>query len=133
MQKIKFSNTEILPYDIWFLENTRDFCERKLLLGKTQKNKTVVSLIETRITDSKVFADVQVSLKAEKIIQNERNRVLYTRQELILSRKGLPFGWTYGDNKEVRNRKGEVVKIKQFRCDYYGQKELIHTKEVEKD
>lgn len=127
MEKIIFSNTEIVPYDIWFLDNTKDFCERKLLLGKTKKNKTVVSLVETRIADSKVFRDVQISSKAEKIIQNERTRVLYTRQELLFSRKGKPFGWTYGENKEVKNRKGEIVSIKQLRCDYYGQKELIST------
>lgn len=133
MQKIIFSNSEIIPYDIWFLENTRDFCERKLLLGKTKKNKIVISLVETRITDSKVFVDTQTGIRAEKIIQNEKNRVLYTRQELILSRKGKPFGWTYGDNKEVRNKKGEVIKIKQLRCDYYNQKELIHTIDIVKD
>lgn len=125
MNKIKFSNFEITPYDIWFLDGTKDFNDRKLLLGKTPKGKTVVSLVETRIVDLKVYVDTQSGLKAEKIIQNEKNRVLYTRQEVLLSRKGKPYGWTYGDNREIHNRKGEVVAIRQYRSDSYGNSELV--------
>ena len=51
MNKIKFSNIEIRPFDIWFLEDTKDFNERKLLLGSTSKGKTVVTLIENRKID----------------------------------------------------------------------------------
>lgn len=125
MNRIKFSNIEIIPFDVWFLECTKDFDNRKLLLGKTKKGKIVVSLVETRKIDLKVYVDTQSGLKAEKIIQNENKRVLYTRQELIYSRKGKPFGWTYGDNREVRNKKGEVVAIKQYRSDNFGNSELV--------
>lgn len=125
MYKIKYSNIEIVPFDVWFLENTKDFNDRKLLLGRTKKNTTVVSLIETRIADLKVYVDTQSGAKAEKIIKNERNRILYTRQDVIFSRKGKPFGWTFGDNREKRNKKGEVVAIKQFRCDKHGNSELV--------
>jgi hypothetical protein len=125
MEKIKFSNEFIVPFDIWFLESTKDFNERKLLLGKTKKNKTVISLIEKRIIDAKIFVDTQSGSRAEKIIRTEKNRILYTRQEAIMSRKGKPYGWTYGENKEIHNNKGEVIAIKQKRCDYYGNSEII--------
>lgn len=125
MNKIIFSNIEIHPFDIWFLEDTRDFNERKLLLGRTSKGKTVVSLIEKRKTDLKVYIDTQAGLKAEKIIQNEKNRVIYTRQELIFSKKGKPYGWTYGDNREIRNKNGTIVEIRQYRSDHFGNSELV--------
>ena len=125
MNKIIFSNVEINPFDIWFLEDTRDFNERKLLLGRTSKGKTVVSLVEKRKTDLKVYIDTQAGLKAEKIIQNEKNRVIYTRQELIFSKKGKPYGWTYGDNREVRNKNGTIVEIRQYRSDNFGNSELV--------
>ncbi len=125
MQKIKFSNQSIIPYDIWFLEGTNDFCERKLLLGKTSKYKDVVSLVEKRILDGRVFIDTQCGAKAEKIIYNERNRIMYTRQDVICSKKGKPFGWTYGENKEIHNNKGKVVAVRQRRCDYFGQSEVV--------
>ena len=114
-----------MNYDIWFLEDTRDFNERKLLLGRTSKGKTVVSLVEKRKTDLKVYIDTQAGLKAEKIIQNEKNRVIYTRQELIFSKKGKPYGWTYGDNREVRNKNGTIVEIRQYRSDNFGNSELV--------
>lgn len=125
MEKIKFSNEFIVPFDIWFLESTKDFNERKLLLGKTKKNKTVISLIEKRIIDARIFVDTQSGSRAEKIIRTEKTRILYTRQEAIMSRKGKPYGWTYGENKEIHNNKGEVIAIKQKRCDYYGNSEII--------
>ena len=125
MNKTIFSNVEIHPFDIWFLEDTRDFNERKLLLGRTSKGKTVVSLVEKRKTDLKVYIDTQAGLKAEKIIQNEKNRVIYTRQELIFSKKGKPYGWTYGDNREVRNKNGTIVEIRQYRSDNFGNSELV--------
>lgn len=123
--KIKFSNEYLIPYDVWFLDSTNEFDERKLLLAKTKKNKTVVSLIETRTLDKKVFVDTQCGIKAEKIIQNEKSRIQYTRQDVIMSRKGKPYGWTYGDNKEIHNNKGEVIAIRRRRCDYYGNSEIV--------
>ena len=39
--------------------------------------------------------------------------------------KGRPFGLCYGDNKEIHNNKGEVIKIRQSRCDWFGQKEVL--------
>ncbi len=123
--KIKFSNEYLIPYDVWFLDSTNEFDERKLLLAKTKKNKTVVSLIETRTLDKKVFIDTQCGIKAEKIIQNEKSRIQYTRQDVIMSRKGKPYGWTYGDNKEIHNNKGEVIAIRRRRCDYYGNSEIV--------
>lgn len=123
--KIKFSNENLIPYDIWFLDSTKDFHERKLLLARTKKNKTVVSLVETRIADNKVFIDTQSGIRAEKIIQDEKSRIQYTRQDVIMSRKGKPYGWTYGDNKEIHNNKGEVISIRRRRCDYYGNSEIV--------
>ena len=125
MNKIRFSNIEITPYDIWFLEGTKYFNDRKLMLGKTPKGKTVVSLVETRMTDLKVFIDTQSGFKAEKIIKNEKNRVLYTRQEVLLSRKGEPYGWIYGVNVQIRNKKGVVSQLRQYSSDFHGNRTLV--------
>ena len=132
MQRIRFSNISIIPYDVWFLDRTEHFCERKLLLGRTPKFKTVVSLIEKRIIYGNVFVYTQCGTKAEKIIQNEKNRIMYTRQDVVCSKKGKPFGWTYGENKEIHNNKGEIIAIRQRRCDYFGQSEIVNEIRVEK-
>ena len=28
------------------------------------------------------------------------------------------FGYVYGENKEIRNKKNEVTQIRQYRCDF---------------
>ena len=66
------------------------------------------------------------------IIQNEKNRIMYTRQDVVCSKKGKPFGWTYGENKEIHNNKGEIIAIRQRRCDYFGQSEIVNEIRVEK-
>ena len=66
MNKIKFSNIEIRHFDIWFLEDTKDFNERKLLLGSTSKGKTVVTLIENRKIDFKVDCIELLNTKSGK-------------------------------------------------------------------
>ena len=110
--------------DVWYLENIKDFEKRKIIVGEYRGNLTAC-LIETRKTDGSVFSQTEFGKKAYKILENEQNRLLYKRSEYIKSRKGKPYGWTYGENVEVKNSKGEIIAIRQKRCDYYGQKEII--------
>ena len=36
-----------------------------------------------------------------------------------------PYGWAYGINKQIKSKKREI--IRQYACDFYGNKELIKT------
>ena len=110
--------------DIWYLENIKDFEKRKIIIGEYRGNFTAC-LIETRKTDGKVFSQTEFQAKARKILENEKNRLLYKRSEFIKSRKGKPYGWTYGENKEIKNNKGQIVSIRQKRVDWFGNKELV--------
>ena len=57
--------------------------------------------------------------------------VVYSESELKIKQgKGAPFGLCYGDNKEIKNNKGEVVKIRVKRCDWYGQDEILKEEKV---
>lgn len=124
--QIIYKNQKFVCLDVWFLENIKDFEDRKLFLGKTKSGATIISLIETRTIDGKKFIDTQFGKKALKIIENEKPRVQYTRLEVLSSKRGKPYGWTYGENIEVKNNKGEIISIRQKRCDYFGQKEIIN-------
>lgn len=42
----------------------------------------------------------------------------------IIKTSQVPYGWTYGINKEL-HKNGEVVGIRQYRSDFQGQKEII--------
>jgi len=113
--------------DVWFLADTKDCSNRTLYIGYCPRcNKTVTRLFETNKTQNKTFNKPKSGLKAEKEIELCKSDKLYTYFDLVIE-KGKPCGWIYGENKEIRNSKGEVIKIVQKACDYYGQKETIKT------
>lgn len=55
-------------FDIWFLEDTKDFNERKLLLGRTPKGKTVVKTV--------IYANKEIRTALHKQALDKANRNL---------------------------------------------------------
>ena len=114
-------------FEIWFLHNNKDFTKRKLYLGTCPVcGSCIVELVETRKFDGAFFRKTFYKKEAEKIIQKLITQVDYTNKDIKKFKK-VPYGLCYGENKEVHNRKGEIIEIRQKRCDRYGTKELILT------
>ncbi len=120
---------------VWFLADLNDFSERKLYIFeffvfdsnlKQYKMKNVAILFEKNKFTNQVFQQRFKGANAVNVIEREKIRLLYTSDDIKISKKGKPCGWTYGDNVEIHNKKGQVIKIKQKRCDYFGQKETIN-------
>lgn len=116
---------------IWFLADMNGFTERKLYIFEVygKKTKVITVLQEKNNITNEVYSQKNSGKNALEIIERERIRKLYTSDDIKIQ-KGKPYGWTYGENKEIHNRKGEVIAIKQNRCDYFGQKETISTVDV---
>ena len=114
-------------FEIWFLHNNKDFTKRKLYLGTCPVcGSCIVELVETRKFDGAFFRKTFYKKEAEKIIQKLITQVDYTNKDIKKFKK-VPYGLCYGENKEIHNRKGEIIEIRQKRCDRYGTKELILT------
>lgn len=114
---------------IWFLADINGFTERQLYIFEyfVLKNgdytaKTITVLVEKNIISGEVYSQKSKGQEALKILEREKMRLLYTSDDIKI-KKGKPYGWVYGDNREIHNRKGEVVEIRRYRCDYHGQKE----------
>ena len=116
---------------IWFLAELNNFTERKLYIFEyiDRKVKTITVLVEKDKLTGEVFTQRNKGQKANNIIEQEKIRILFTSDDIKVQ-KGKPYGWTYGENKEIHNRKGQVIAIKQKACDYYGQKETIKCVDV---
>jgi hypothetical protein len=84
----------------------------------------VVKLVETRKYDGEIFSKIYYKKEAEKLIQKMITQVEYTSADVKKFKK-VPFGLCYGENTEIHNRKGEIIEIRQKRCDYFGAKEVI--------
>ena len=55
--------------------------------------------------------------------------ILYSVKNLNYKKlKSKPFGWKYGINRASKNSSTGKETIKQYACDFYGNKELIKIK-----
>ena len=117
----------IKPSDVWFLADTKECNNRILYIGYCPRClKECSLLLETNKIQNKTFGKPKYGKQAKKEIELCRCDKLFTAHDLKI-KKGKPYSWVYGENKEIRNKNGEVIKIKQSACDYYGQKEIIKT------
>lgn len=125
---ITHGTTKIKHKVIWFLADIGSFTERKLYIFEffDKKTKFITVLIEKDKLTNEVFTQKDSGKKATDIIEREKLRKLFTSDDIKIQ-KGKPCGWTYGENVEIHNRKGEIISIKQKRCDYFGQRETIKT------
>lgn len=119
---IAFGAKKIKHKLIWFLSDLDGFTERKLYIFKPQNNKNITVLAEKNKITGNVFYQKDIGQKALNTIKREEIRKLYTSEEIKIT-KGKPCGWVYGENIEIKTKKG--VSIKQKRCDFYGQKETV--------
>lgn len=117
---------EFNPADIYYLRDNDLYSNRKLAIGFCPNcDKPVCELIEWRFDG--VFNRVSCSgLKANDLMLKCKDDIIYSLRECNYAKfKSKPFGWVYGINKQYKNKNQEVVK--QYACDFYGNKELIKT------
>lgn len=114
----------------WFLKDIDNFINRSIEIARCDIcNKEVVQLTETRISDNKIFVDIQTGKKAKRIISRERKRIDY----IVTKPKSYAGGWIYGVNKERKNKYGKITSIKQYAYDYStgSSKGLIRTNKID--
>jgi len=107
--------------DIYCLKETELYSNRILSIGFCPIcHKPVAELVEELFTGgiNRVNA---VGLNAHNLVQNLQKDILHSMLKKDFPKiKSKPFGWRYGINKETKKKK-----IRQYACDFYGNKELI--------
>ena len=107
--------------EIWYLDNLNQFENRKLQIEKSL-GKMKVELVEIRKSDKKVFKNIIPRKKIRKILEQESKRVQY---KIYLNDNITVNGWVYGTNKEIKNKKGEIIQIRQYSTDFHGRKMIV--------
>ena len=107
--------------DIYCLEDTDLYSNRTLSVGFCPIcNKPVAELFEQSFTGA-INKILSVGIHAQNLMAREQSNIVYSMLELNYKRaKSKPYGWKYGINKESKNGR-----IRQYACDFYGNKELI--------
>lgn len=112
------------PDDVYYLEENELYSSRKLSIGFCPICKKPVSELAEWRFDGNYKITKEVGIKANELAQKHRMQIVYSLREFNYAKfKSKPFGWKYGLNKSVKSGKKEVVK--QFACDFYGNKELV--------
>ena len=109
--------------DIYYLNDTDLFSSRTLAIGFCPIcKKPVAELIEYGINGG-INKISLAGINANNLMLEYKDEIAYSICELNLKKfKTKPYGWKFGINKETKNGK-----IKQYACDFYGNKELIKT------
>lgn len=112
------------PDDIYYLEDTDFFSSRILSIGFCPIcKKPVAQLVEWRF-DGECFKQNLAGIKANELVLKNQDKIVYSMKSLNYKKlKSKPFGWKYGINKLAKKDNKEFVK--QYACDFYGNKELI--------
>lgn len=115
---------EFKPEEIYYLEETALFVNRKLSIGFCPIcQKPVAELVE--ISFNGAIERFRASgIKANSLLLQLKNQIKYSMRECnYLKFKSKPYGWKYGVNKAVKT--SGKSKVKQYAKDFYGNKELI--------
>ena len=113
--------------DIYYLAETNLHIHRKLSIGFCPIcKKPVAELVQQRF-DGKINRIIESGIRANDLVYKNKDDILYSMRECnYLRSKSKPYGWKYGENKSVRINGKEYVR--QYACDFYGNKEIIKTK-----
>ena len=108
------------PDDMYYLTDSNLYTSRILTIGFCPVcQKPVAELVGWRFDG---IYDIQkgVGIKANELMIKYKDDILYSMKEVNYRKfKSKPYGWRYGINKAVKNG------IRQYACDFYGNKELI--------
>ncbi len=120
---MRHCNSVFCACDIWFLLDKENHTKRKLYLASCPICNKEMALYSCVIDGEKVFEKYYYSNGARKIKERLKKEVASTMLGFKNKYK-MPFGFIYGKNQEIK-RKGKTIEIRQYACDFWGNKVLV--------
>lgn len=111
----KICNSKNKVLEVLELKDIKNFYQRYLVISRCRKCfVNIAVLYEVRKSDNKIFTDRYAGIEADKIIKREHGRL---KKKKVFSDKYFT-GWVYGRNIEIKNKQGNVTKVRQYACDF---------------
>lgn len=121
---MRHCNSVFKPEDVWYLLDTETQDKRTLYIANCPIcNKRMALYSYHDIEKNCYFEKYYYSGGADKIKERLKKDVTATMLGFKDKYKA-PSGFKYGKNVEVK-RKGETVEIRQYACDFNGNKILV--------
>lgn len=116
-------NKKLTAGTLLFLQDIKNFTARKLFIAQCPVCRDYIAVLtEKRTTDNKVFVDEFRGIEAVKTIYREKKRAVSVLPDI---QSDNLFGWIYGVNVEIKNKKGKIVQIRQYASDFANNKTLV--------
>ena len=107
------------------LADFKNFTSRKIFFAYCPNCRNlIITLIEERQTDKKIFINENVQgSKALNILNKEilKKRIIDVVSSISFHNLS---GWLFGKNIQIRNKKGEIIEIRQYSSDFNGNTKL---------
>ena len=120
---MRHCNSVFKASDIWFLLDNPDEINRKLYIANCPICNKEMALYSCKKSNGEYFEKYFYSGGARKIKERLKKDITSTMLGFKIKYK-MPSGFKYGINKEVK-RNGQVVGIKQYASDFWGNKILV--------
>ena len=120
---MRHCNSVFQANDIWFLLDCNNQTNRKLYLANCPICNKEMALYSCVENENEYFEKYYYSGGAKKIKERLKKDIVSTFLGFKTKYK-MPFGIKYGLNKEII-KKGKVVGVKQYACDFWGNKILV--------
>ena len=118
-------NKKVKIGNLTFLKDLKDFTARKMFAFRCPKcNQYQVWRFEKRISDGQVFVSILKGKEAVKFVLRENNAKRIIQTLSAIESDNL-YGWIYGVNVQIRNRKGVVSQLRQYSSDFHGNRTLV--------
>ena len=120
---MRHCNSVFKAQDIWFLLDLNNETKRKLYLANCPICNKEIVLYSYINSDGEYFEKYYYSGGAIRIKKDLKKDITSTMLGFKEKYK-TPCGFKYGKNKEIK-RSGKIVGIKQYACDFWGNKILV--------
>lgn len=118
-------NKKIEVAELWELADFKGYTKRKLLIGKCQICGDEAALqIMTSTDTGKTYYNLYNGIEAVKVIYREKRRKLKILPNI---KTNTLYGWIYGVNVQIKNKKGEITQLRQYSSDFKNNKKIVKT------
>ena len=114
------------PEDVYYLKETNLYVYRMFSIGFCPIcQKPVAEIYQFRF-DGVPERISWSGIEANDAMIKYSGDILYSMKEINLRKfKSKPYGWRYGVNRSYVHKKSNKEIVRQYACDFYGNKELI--------
>ena len=94
--------------------NDNEVCENRLIFKSfcPKCGQEIATYLEIRKCDKMAFFKKKNQDELRNLIKKEKRNIIF------FEKYNNCTGWRYGVNKEIRNKNGKILKIRQYGADY---------------